>query len=441
MELDMTAEKAEAHGTRRSHGSALRRSAGRFRLALDRTRPYILAAGALYVGAFLITFIIVLSLPEPVRDSLISPGERWVLRQPVVQQPLDLNVGFADWVYVFRHNVVAGLMWIATAGLPGILINAYRLSESAAAFHAAGKAAIFWALILPHGLLEISASCVATGVGLRFGRSLLARMRHRADPGGGVRASLADGIVLILGLFVPASAVAALIEVELTTMWMPLPLAILFGAFAAATFVTLILGISGPEPGTTAVERGSTVDDQDASPAEEDASGEEISEEDVASARTVLRDIAWGGPALDLVLKPAPRDARAACVRLVTRGQRAPDPITAALAAGLARRYLSRPKNQALWIAYVLSLSLLVALAGAPWVGVIGLWILGAALTLRTRGRVKRSEQVNRELVDQALRGEDPTSMPPSSSGFEAAFHEAIEAKTPLQTASRLHVF
>jgi uncharacterized membrane protein SpoIIM required for sporulation len=226
MDLDMIAEKAEAHGTRRSHGSALRRSAGRFRLALSRTRPYIIAAGAIYVGAFLLTFIIVLSLPEPVRDSLISPGERWLLRQPIVEQPLDLNVGFADWVYLFRHNVVAGLMWIATAGLPGILINAYGLGGSAAAFHAAGKAAIFWALILPHGLLEVSASCVATGVGLRFGRSLLARMRHRADPGGGVRAALADGIVLILGLFVPASAVAALIEVELTTMWMPLPLAI-----------------------------------------------------------------------------------------------------------------------------------------------------------------------------------------------------------------------
>lgn len=58
----MVAEKGEAHGTRRSHGSALRRSAGRFRLALSRTRPYIIAAGAIYVGAFLLTFIIVVSL-------------------------------------------------------------------------------------------------------------------------------------------------------------------------------------------------------------------------------------------------------------------------------------------------------------------------------------------------------------------------------------------
>jgi hypothetical protein len=44
----------------------------------------------------------------------------------------------------------------------------------------------------------------------------------------------------------------------------------LFGACAAATFVALIFGISGPGPGTIAVERASVVDEQDAAPPEED---------------------------------------------------------------------------------------------------------------------------------------------------------------------------
>lgn len=378
MQSDTVTEKVEPDGPGSSRGSVLTRWPGRFRVALSRTRPYILAAGAIYVGAVLVSFVVVLSLPEHVRDGLLSPGDRWLLRQPIVQQPLDLDVGFAEWVYVFRHNVVAWLLGIATAGLPGILINGYGVGESAAAFHAAGKASIFWSLILPHGLLEIATSCVATGVGLRFGRSLLARMRHRADPRGGVRTALADGIVLVLGLVVPATAVAALIEVELTTMWMPLPLAILFGAFVAATFVALILGIPGPEPGTIAAERGSAVDDQDAAQAEEDASGREIPEEDMARARTALRDIAEGGPALDFVWKQATRSARAPCVRMVRRGQPAPDPITAAVGAGLARRYLSQ-RNQAPWIAFVLSLSLLAAVAGGGWVAFIGLGIFAAA--------------------------------------------------------------
>jgi hypothetical protein len=92
----MVAERAVAQGTRPSHGSALKRSAGRFRLALSRTRPSSSQPGPsmlAYVGAFLLTLIIVLSLPEHVRDSLISPGDRWLLRQPIVEQPLDLNVG------------------------------------------------------------------------------------------------------------------------------------------------------------------------------------------------------------------------------------------------------------------------------------------------------------------------------------------------------------
>jgi hypothetical protein len=52
-------------------------------------------------------------------------------------------VGFSDWAYVFRHNVVAGLLGIVVAGVPKFLINAYGLGESAAAFHAAGKTAVF----------------------------------------------------------------------------------------------------------------------------------------------------------------------------------------------------------------------------------------------------------------------------------------------------------
>jgi hypothetical protein len=83
-----------------------------------------------------------------------------------------------------------------------------------------------------------------------------------------------------------------------------------------------------------------------------------------------------------------------------------------------------------------------VALTDTEWAVVsVPLWVLGAALTLRTISGAKRSERINRELVDQALRGEDPMSMPASRGGFEAAFWEVIEANHPLQTAPRLHVF
>jgi hypothetical protein len=172
-----------------------------------------------------------------------------------------------------------------------------------------------------------------------------------------------------------------------------------------------------------------------------DAGGRELPEERQARARAVLGDVAAGGRTLDLVWKLAPRDARADGVRLARRGQRAANPITAAVAAGVARRYLS-PRNHALWAAYVLSLWPVVALTDTAWALVsVPLWVLGAALTLRTISGAKRSERINRELVDQAMQEEDPISMPASRGGFEAAFWEVIEANTPLQTAPRLHVF
>lgn len=420
MPFDTVTEQAEADPAGPPRRSVLTRWAARFRLALSRTKPYILVAGALYLGAFLVTFIL--------RDGHILPEDRWLLRQQIVQQPLDLDVGFAEWIYVFRRNIVAGLVGIATAGVPGILINAYGLGASAASAHAADKAGIFWSLILPHGLFEIATSCVATGVGLRFGRSLLARIRRRTYRRGEVRAALADGLVLWVGLIVPATAVAALIEVELSTMWMPLPLAILFGAFAGATFVALILGIPGPEAGTIVAEPASTVDEQDAAPAEEAASGSEIPDEDMARARTMLRDIAGGRTAFELLWKRAPRKARVACIRMVRRGQTAPDPITAAVAAGFARRSLSFPNNLVTWIGCALSMCLLVAVTDMAWGDFIVPGILAAALTLWASTRVRRTERVNRELLDQGLRGEVPIPPPAASEGFQARFWAEIEA-------------
>jgi len=423
MPFDTVTEKAEADRGGPPHKSVLTRWSARFRLALSRTKPYILVAGALYVGAFLVTFIL--------RDGLILPEDRWLERLQIVQQPLDLDVGFAEWIYVFQRNIVAGLLGIATAGVPGILINAYGLGASAASAHAADKAGIFWSLILPHGLFEIATSCVATGVGLRFGRSLLARMRRRTYRRGEVRAALADGFVLWVGLIVPATAIAALIEVELSTMWMPLPLAILFGAFAAATFVELIFGISDPEPGAIVAERASTVDEQDAAPAEEDASGSEIPDEDMARARTMLRDIAGGRAAFVILWKQAPRRARVACIRMVRRGQTAPDPITAAVAAGFARRSLSFPNNLVSWIGCALSVCLLVAVTDMAWGDFIVPGILAAALTLWATTRVRRTERVNRDFLDQALRGEVPIPLPGTREGFKARFWAAIEAEVP----------
>lgn len=67
---------------------------------------------------------------------------------------------------------VIGIMWM----FPTVLILAFNganLGYAAGLFYAAGEAPKFWGLILPHGLLEISAILVAGGAGMQMGWALI----------------------------------------------------------------------------------------------------------------------------------------------------------------------------------------------------------------------------------------------------------------------------
>jgi uncharacterized membrane protein SpoIIM required for sporulation len=68
-------------------------------------------------------------------------------------------------------------------------------------FGAVGQQAKFWGLILPHGLLEITAVCIAGGAGLRLGWTLIDpgdRLRRAAVAEEGRRAlAIVAGLVLV----------------------------------------------------------------------------------------------------------------------------------------------------------------------------------------------------------------------------------------------------
>ena len=116
---------------------------------------------------------------------------------------------------VFTNNVqVAALAFaggIAFCLLTAVVLafNGANLGVVAGMFASAGKAPLFWGLILPHGLLELTSICVAGGAGLRLGWVLI-------DPGDRPRAAalVEEGrrsVVIVVGL-VAAFAVAAVIE-------------------------------------------------------------------------------------------------------------------------------------------------------------------------------------------------------------------------------------
>ena len=149
---------------------------------------------------------------------------------------------------VFINNIqVSFLAFVAgiAGAVPTLLLLAFnggRVGEAAGLFHDAGEAARFWGLILPHGLLEISAIIVAGGAGLRLGWALISpgdRPRTVALAEEAQRAaSIVIGLVLVF-------VIAGLIEGFVTPSPLPTWARVAIGTAAFAAFWAYVIGL-GP---------------------------------------------------------------------------------------------------------------------------------------------------------------------------------------------------
>ena len=164
---------------------------------------------------------------------------------------------------VFTNNVrVAVLAFaggIAFCLLTALILafNGANLGIAAGLFHAVGAAPKFWGLILPHGLLELTAVCVAGAAGLRLGWTLI-------DPGDRPRAAaLAEegrrAMSIVLGLVV-VFGVAGAIEGFVTGSGLPTALRLAIGITAEVGFLVyfLVLGRSAYASGATDPVAGTT---------------------------------------------------------------------------------------------------------------------------------------------------------------------------------------
>jgi uncharacterized membrane protein SpoIIM required for sporulation len=120
---------------------------------------------------------------------------------------------------VFTNNAgVGALAWISgivfglsTLGI--LLLNGVNVGVAGGLFHAVGDPGTFWGLILPHGLLELTAVFVAGGAGLQLGWAAIApgdRQRRSALAQEGRRS-----VVIVIGL-VLVFLVAGVIEAFVT---------------------------------------------------------------------------------------------------------------------------------------------------------------------------------------------------------------------------------
>lgn len=149
--------------------------------------------------------------------------------------------------FLFTHNIEVAFLAFALGLTLGagtailLFVNGLFLGALAQAYQAKGHALWFWAWILPHGVPEISAICLAGAAGLVLGRALLAPgERSRADA---LRDDGRGAVRLALGTL-PLFVVAGLIEGTISQIHEPHLPSLVKVLFAAAVAALLALYLS-----------------------------------------------------------------------------------------------------------------------------------------------------------------------------------------------------
>ena len=242
-------------GRVRSWRSTLALFGSNYRAAARRTRPFVLIS-ALVLVAVTVGMELWVAGSRQAQAGLFPAVARAAIRKAGARPDLGGVPPASLSTLIFFNNVqVTVLSFITGIGL-GIgslfflVSNAVTLGSLAGAYQAAGKAGVFWPLILPHGLLELTAICIGAGAGLRMGWSIIApgdRLRSTALAEEG-----RDSVMVVLGV-IPAFLLAALIEGFLTPSGVNPGLSISLGVVVALAYNLLLFG---PSLGRRPVEGG-----------------------------------------------------------------------------------------------------------------------------------------------------------------------------------------
>ncbi|MFI6574420.1 stage II sporulation protein M [Nocardiopsis sp. NPDC050513] len=163
----------------------------------------------------------------------------------------------------FAARVWTNNAWIAAVaivsgaflGLPTLyvlVVNGMGLGQTAAMMIANDRADVFFGLILPHGLLELTAVFVAGGVGLKLGWTIVSpgdrtRLRALGEEG---RAAVAVALGLVVVLFI-SGLIEGFVTGWVETVWLRIGI----GVVAEALFFVYVYTL-----GKWAYERGETGD-------------------------------------------------------------------------------------------------------------------------------------------------------------------------------------
>jgi uncharacterized membrane protein SpoIIM required for sporulation len=227
-----------------------------FPLAVYRAAPWWLGVTAAFAALSGVLMWYVASHPE-VAGMLLSEGEIDEL----------VNSSFAGYYTEYQPQNFALRVWTNNAFLAaqclagGVLVLpvVYVLAVNALSLGVVGgimigndRADVFFGLITPHGLLELTAVFVAAGFGLRIGWAWIApgplRTRGRA-----LAQTAREGMIVALGL-VPVLFISGLIEAFVTPSALPASLRVAIGVLALAGFLAYVFlgGIRAAQSGLSA---------------------------------------------------------------------------------------------------------------------------------------------------------------------------------------------
>ena len=227
-----------------------------FPAALYRTRRWWIVTAAVNVAVALVIGWWFLSHPQ-FESSLMSPSEINKL----------VNTDFEHYYSEFAASHFAAMVWTHNAWLTAICIAfgvlgvpvVYLLFENALNLAVIGaimvnhhRGSLFFGLILPHGLLELTAVFIAGATGLRLFWAWVdpgprARSRALAEEGRSAMA-VALGLVVVL-------AVSGVVEAFVTPSPLPTWARISVGVLVEVAFLTYVFTV-----GRWACRRGATGD-------------------------------------------------------------------------------------------------------------------------------------------------------------------------------------
>jgi uncharacterized membrane protein SpoIIM required for sporulation len=232
-----------------------------FPAAAYRARWWWLGAAAASLLVALVTAWWIARDPG-VQSALLPPAEARSLVQQEFKGYYTASPAASFAAKVWTNNVwvaAESLIFGILLGIPTVFVlfeNALNLGVNAGYLFAHGKGVLFFSLILPHGMLELSAVFLAAAAGLRLGWTVI-------DPGdrrrgqalaeeGRAAVTIAIGLIVVLG-------VSGAIEAFVTPSRLPTWLRIGIGAVAVAAFIAYVL-----VRGRRAVAAGHTGDIEEA---------------------------------------------------------------------------------------------------------------------------------------------------------------------------------